>query len=132
MKHEQITKQIKDANTTHKCCFQDQLFDESAFSCFEVLTKPIHKCNEDRPFHATQYQDISIQYQVGFNFVTGKQSHEFKDIHLTVPNKAPSITPYTKADTRNGYVIPQELSVYRKSENNMKFFANKKVWRRTS
>ena len=42
-----------------------------------------------------------IQYQEGFNFVTGKPPYEFKDVHLSVPNKSPSITPYTKADIRN-------------------------------
>ena len=43
--------------------FQKHLYDESALSRFEVLTKPIYKCNEDRPYYATQYQDIFIQYK---------------------------------------------------------------------
>ena len=38
------------------------------------------------------------QYQQGLNFVISKASQELKDIHLTIPNKAPSFTPYTKAD----------------------------------
>ena len=39
--------------------FQIQLFyDESALSRFEVLTKHLYKCNENRPYYATQYQDI--------------------------------------------------------------------------
>ena len=46
--------------------FQEHLYDESTLSRFEVLTKPIFKCNEDRPYYATQYQDIFIQYQEGF------------------------------------------------------------------
>ena len=37
--------------------FQEHLYDESALSCFEVLKKPIHKCVEDWPYYATQYQD---------------------------------------------------------------------------
>ena len=40
---------------------QKQFYDKSAFSRFEVLTKPLNKCNEDRPYYATQYQDIFIQ-----------------------------------------------------------------------
>ena len=39
--------------------FQKHLYDGSALSRFEVLTKPLHKCNEDRPYSAIQYQDIS-------------------------------------------------------------------------
>ena len=31
-----------------------------------VLTKPIYKCNEDRPCYATQYEDIFLQYKEGF------------------------------------------------------------------
>ena len=38
--------------------FQDYLFDESASSRFEVITKPVHKCNKYHPYYATQYQDI--------------------------------------------------------------------------
>ena len=36
----------------HMFCsrFQKQLYDESALSRFEVLTKPIFKRNEDRPY----------------------------------------------------------------------------------
>ena len=42
--------------------FRRHFYDESALSRFrfEVLTKPILKCNEDRPYYATQYQDIFI------------------------------------------------------------------------
>ena len=58
---------------------------------------------------------IFLQYQ-GFNFVTDKASKEFKDIHLIMPNKASYFTPYTKADIRNGYVIPQESQADPKSE----------------
>ena len=98
--------------------FQKHLQDESALSRFEVLTNPLYKCNEDRAYYATQHQDIFVQYHegLGFNFVTAKASAEFKDVHVTIPNGAPSIRPYTKADIRNRYVIPQELPVYRKSE----------------
>ena len=81
---------------------QKHLYDESALSRFEVLlTKPIHKCNEDRPYYATQYQDIFVQYKEGLNFVTGKASEEFKDIQVTIPEGAPPLTPYAKADIRN-------------------------------
>ena len=38
--------------------FQKQLCDESALSRFEVLTKPLYECNEDRQYYTTQYQDI--------------------------------------------------------------------------
>ena len=37
---------------------QDYLYDESALSRFEVITKPLYKCNEERSYYATQYQDI--------------------------------------------------------------------------
>ena len=72
---------------------QDHFCEESELSRFEVLTKPIYKCNEDRPYYATQNQDISIQYHECFNFVTGKALQEFKDVNLTIPNKTPSLTP---------------------------------------
>ena len=45
---------------------------------------------------------IFIQYNEGFNFITGKASGEFKDTHVTVPEGAPPITLYTKANIRNG------------------------------
>ena len=66
--------------------FQKHLYDESALSRFEVLTKPIFKCNEDRPYYATQYQDIFIQYQEGFIFASGTPSSDFDDIHIIGPN----------------------------------------------
>ena len=44
--------------------------------------------------HSTKL--ISVQYQV-FYFCTGKASAEFKDVHITIPKGAPSITPYTKS-----------------------------------
>ena len=59
--------------------FQKHLNDESALSRFEVLTKPIYKCNKDCPFYATECQDIFIQYR------EGNPSLEFDGIHLTVP-----------------------------------------------
>ena len=46
----------------YNSCFQDHLYDESAISRFEVLTNP-YKYNENRPFYATQYQDIFMPYQ---------------------------------------------------------------------
>ena len=36
--------------------------------------------------------------------------------HITVPEGPPSLTPYTKANIRDGYVIPQESELYHKSE----------------
>ena len=76
--------------------FQKHLYDESAISLrFEVLTKPIYKCNEDRPYCATKYQYIFIQYREGFNFVSGKPSPEFDRVHPTIPEGQPSFTPYT-------------------------------------
>ena len=41
-------------------CFQDHLYDATAPSSFEVLSIPIYKCKEDRPYYATQYQDIFL------------------------------------------------------------------------
>ena len=58
-----------------------------------------------------------LQHHEGFDFVIGKASHEFRDVHLTIPNKAPSITHCTKADIYNVYKIQRESQVYRKSEN---------------
>ena len=92
--------------------FQQHLYAESALSRFEVLTKPIFKCNEDRPYYATQYQDNFIQYQEGFIFVSGKPSPEFDGTHIMAPEKPPSLTSYTK----DGYVIPEETKLYHKSE----------------
>ena len=61
------TLENKETNSGHKhmphmysSCFKKRLYDESAFSQFEVLTKSIFKCNEDGPFYATQYQDIFL------------------------------------------------------------------------
>ena len=96
--------------------FQKHLYDESALPRFEVLTKPIYKCNEDRPYYATQYQDIFIQKKIGFHFVSRKPSSDFDNTHITVPDGPPSLTPYTKANNRNRYVIPQESILYHKSE----------------
>ena len=77
--------------------FQKHLYDEFRFSRFEVLTKPLHKCNEDRPYYAREYKDIFIQNNEGYNFKTGKASAEFKETHVAVPEAAPPITPDTKA-----------------------------------
>ena len=98
--------------------FQKHLYDESALSRFEVLTKPLFKCNEDKPYYATQYQDIFIQYTEGFNFASGTPSSNFDDQHTIGPPfvKPPSVTPYTKARIQDGYVIPVESKLYRKSE----------------
>ena len=46
----------------------------------------------------------------------GKPSTEFDGIHLTVPEGTPSLTLYTKAGIRDGYIIPHESKVYHKSE----------------
>ena len=65
--------------------------------------------------HNTKITLFDIKKALNFR---GKASAEFKDIHATIPNGAPSITPYTKANIRNGYFIPKESPVYRKSEKN--------------
>ena len=96
--------------------FQKHLYYESALSRFEVLTKAFYKCNEDRPYYATQYQDVFIQYKEGFNFVAGKQSPDFDNTEITVTDGPPSLTAYTDANIRDGYVIPQESQLYHKSE----------------
>ena len=74
--------------------FESHLYDKSALSRFEILTKSLYKCNEDRPYYATQNQDIFMQYHEGFNFDKDKALQECKEVHITIPNKAPSITPY--------------------------------------
>ena len=51
------------------------------------------------------------------NVIAVKTSAEFKDAHVTIPEGAPPITPYNKANIQNGYVLPQESPVYRKPEN---------------
>ena len=128
---ETITNNETKSGHTHNArmytdCFQDHLYVETASSRFEVLTKPtIYKCKEDRPYYATQNQDF-FHYKESFNSDRGKPSAELKDVHLTIPNDAPSITRYTKANVRYGFVIPQESPVYNKSEN-YKFF-NKQCW----
>ena len=76
----------------------------------------------------SQYQDIFIQYKEGFNIVTGKASVKFKDVHMTIPDNAPFVTPYTKANIRNLYVIFQESQDYRKSEKYEIFCRTKLVW----
>ena len=83
--------------------FQDLLNGESAFSRFEVITKPIYNCNEDRPDYAKLYQENFIQYKKDFSFATAKPSTEFYALHITVHNKAPSIAHCTKANIRKGY-----------------------------
>ena len=62
----------------YSSCFQKHFYDESTLSRFEVLTKLFHKRNEVRPYYATQYQDIFIQYNVGFNCITGKASADLE------------------------------------------------------
>ena len=96
--------------------FQLHLYDESAISRFELLTKPLCKCNEDRPYYTTQYQKISVQYKEDFDCFSGKPSRDFDDTHITDPEGPPSLTPYTKANSRDEYVIPQESHLYHKSE----------------
>ena len=36
--------------------------------------------------------------------LSGKASQEFKDALITIANKTPLLTPYTKAEIRNGYL----------------------------
>ena len=71
------THKINETNSGHKhnahmysIHFQDHLYDESAFSRSEVLTKPLYKCNEDHPYYGSQYQVIFIQNKEGFKFVS--------------------------------------------------------------
>ena len=104
--------------------FLKHLYDKCALSRFDVLTKPIYKCNEDRPYYATQYQAIFIQYREGFNFVSGKPSPDFDGIHIIVLDGPTSLTPYTKANIRDGYVITKETNLYHKSEK-YELFHNK-------
>ena len=96
--------------------FQKHFYDESAFSGFEVLRKPLYNCNEDRQYYATQYQDMFIQYREVFNFVSGKPSPDFDCIHIIFPKGTLSLTPYTQANIPDGYVIPKESKLYHKSE----------------
>ena len=115
------TLKNNDTNSGHKhnahmfsSHFQKHLYDESAISRFEVLTKPIYKCNEDRPYYSTQYQDIFIQNKEGFIFVSEKPSPDFDNTHITVPDGPPSLTPYTKTNIRDGHVVSQESQLYHK------------------
>ena len=101
--------------------FQKHRYYKSALSRFEVLTKTIHNCNEDRPYYATQNQDTFIQYKESFNFVTGTPSSHFDDAHVTISDGPPPLTPYAKAKIRDGYVIPQESKMYSKSEKTNSF-----------
>ena len=55
-----------------------------------------------------------------------KPRRNLKKYTIPRPNKSPSVTPYKKADIRNGYVIPQESQVYRKSEKYENF--RKQKW----
>ena len=87
--------------------FQEHLYDESALSRFEVLTKPIYICNKDHPYYATQYQDIFIQYQEGFYFVSRKTSPDFDDIHITIPGGPPSLIP-SSFDKNHNYTTNQK------------------------
>ena len=55
------TLENNETNTGHihnthmySSCFQKQLYDQSALSHFEFLTKTHYKCNEHRPYFATQ------------------------------------------------------------------------------
>ena len=127
------TLENNETNSGHKhkahmysSCFQKHLYDECALSRFEVLMKHIHKCNEHHPYYATQYQDIFVQYREGFNFVTSKPSAEIRDLHLTILEGTPSLTPYIKADILDAFVIPQESPVHRKRKN-LNSVANKIV-----
>ena len=62
--------------------FQKHLYDESALSLSsEVLIKPLHKSNEDRPYYATQHQNIFVQYQ--------------KILTLSQAKHQPNLTMYT-------------------------------------
>ena len=74
----------------YSSCFQKHLYDDSALSRFEVLTKPVYKCNFGRPYYATQYQDIFIQYKEGFNFVSGEPSPDCDQTHITSLDGPPS------------------------------------------
>ena len=56
------TLENNETNSGHKhtphmysSCFQKHLYDESALSSFEVVTKPLYKCNEDRPYYAKTF-----------------------------------------------------------------------------
>ena len=73
--------------------------------------------NVTKTTHTMLHITIFFQYLEGFNFIKGKATVEFKDVHVNIPNQAPSITPYTKPDIRNGYIVPEESAVYHKSEN---------------
>ena len=127
LEHNETNSGHKHDANMYSSRFQKNLYDESALSRFEVLTKRLYICNEDRPYYATQYQNIFVQYHENYNFITSKASADFKDEHITIPNGAPSITLYTKTDMRNGYVIPQKSPVYRKSEKN-ELIRKKLVW----
>ena len=101
--------------------FEGHLYNESPISRFEVITTTIYKCIEYRPF----------QYKENLNFITGKASEDFIDVHVTIPNTAPSVTLYTKRSF-------EMIMLYHKNHRSIKyrkvtnFFALKFLWRSTS
>ena len=69
-----------------------------------------------------------ILYTEGFSFVSGKPSSDFNDTHRTIPDGPTSLTPHTKANIRDGYVIPQESKLYHKLEKYALLQKRKLVW----
>ena len=60
-------------------------------------------------------------------FVSGKPSPDFDNTHITVPEGPPFLTPYKKANIRDGYVIPQESKLY-SYQKSMNDSGNKTGW----
>ena len=61
----------------------------------------------------------------GFNVISGQPSPEFDDTPIAIPEGPPNLPPYTKANIRDGYVIPHESKIYCKFEKLELFSVNK-------
>ena len=103
--------------------FQNHLYEESALFRFEVLSKPIYKCNEDRPYYATHYH--FFQYLEGFNFITGKVTAEFKDVHLNIPQMEHLLSHHTLNQTSAMDILFQKNQLYTTNLRTMNFSENK-------
>ena len=93
--------------------FAKHLYDETAISRFEILTKPLYKCNGDRPYYATTYQDNFLQYPEVLNFIT----------LLRKQNWFGAVHPNSKIDAKLDYMVSRvllemdhtSLSIYKKT-----------------
>ena len=55
---------------------QDYLYEKSAQSIFEVITKPLHECNDERPYYTTQNPDIL--FSISKNFILLQTNSQYQ------------------------------------------------------